>query len=206
MRKVLQAALIILTVVHCSFAIERVAFNAGISRQNPGGAVELQSGYSFYIGGGAELVDDLTAVLKFSVPAKYAGVNYPMIVNINEVKETLNYREFTMFDLELTGHYTFPVFEGSKINPKIFGGLGIHWLYNSVNKAGEPNVEFRGIGPEFGLGAVYRPADNLQFDFTASVKFPYYNEYDKENAQKIAVGLDQQVICFNFSLYYLLRF
>jgi len=53
---------------------------------------------------------------------------------------------------------------------------------------------------------VYRPADNLQFDFTASVKFPYYNEYDKENAQKIAVGLDQQVICFNFSLYYLLRF
>jgi hypothetical protein len=43
---------------------------------------------------------------------------------------------------------------------------------------------------------------NFSSDFTFSVKFPYYNEYKREGESKVAVGLDEQVISFNFSLYY----
>lgn len=206
MRRLFISVMLLIMSSAVSSAIERLVFMGGISRQDPGGAVKLQPGYSFQAGGGAELVDNLYAIVKFSIPAKYTGDSYPTIVNVNEMNDTLNYQDFTIFDLEVTGHYIFPVFEESKVNPKVFGGLGVHWLYNSLSKSGEPDLEIHGIGPEFGLGAVYLPSDNLQFDFTASVKFPYYNEYDKQNADKLAVGLDQQVICVNFSVYYLFGF
>ena len=185
-------------------AVEKIIFAAGISNQNPGGGIELQSNYSYNIGGGLELTDDLFALIKFTLPSIYTGETYPALVTINDVNDTLNFREFTLYDLEIVGHYILPLFEGSKVNPKFFGGLGMHWLYNSNQKAGEPDVQFNGIGPEFGLGAVYRPRDNLLLDFTASVKFPYYNEYKVQSQDALAVGVDEQVLCFNFAFLYLI--
>jgi hypothetical protein len=46
---------------------------------------------------------------------------------------------------------------------------------------------------------------NLRCDFAFAIKFPYYNEYKRSGQDKVAVGLDEQVVCFNFSLYYTLE-
>jgi len=203
MKKIVSVSFILL--LFCSVLhAEDLIFAAGISHQNPNGAFALHSNYALNLGGGMELVKDLYGVVKFTLPSKYNSQVYPLIVNINGVDDTLNFDQFTAFDIEIVGHYILPVFPLSKVNPKFFGGLGLHWLYNSQQKSGELNVQFNGIGPEFGLGAVYRPAENLSIDFTFSVKFPYYNEYKRQNLPKVAVGLDEQIIAFNLSLFYLI--
>jgi len=164
--------------------------------------MSLRSNYALNLGGGMVLIKDLYGVVKFTLPSQYDSQVYPMIVNINGTQDTLNFDQFTVFDLEILGHYMLPVFAKSKVNPKVFGGLGLHWLYNSQQKSGELDVQFNGIGPEFGLGAVYRPFKNLSMDFTVSVKFPYYNEYKRQGMQKAAVGLDEQILAFNLSVFY----
>jgi len=184
---------------------ETIVFNGGLSRQNAGGTINLLSGYSPYLAGGMEVYDDLCLLLKFTFPGNYASSVSPVMVDINGVDDTLDFDEFTMYDLMLMGHYTLTLSETSKINPKIFGGLGLHWLNNSRQIAGESDVKFSGIGPEFGLGGIYKASNNLQFDFTLSIKFPYYNVYKKQYANSVAIGNDEQVLCFNVSLFYLFK-
>jgi len=205
MRYYLSILSIVLLLSTNAGAYESVVLTGGFSRQDPGGAIELESNYSYYGGVGLELTNNLFAILKFTAPIKYDGTKYPLMVDINDVDTELNFHQFTVFDIVLTGHYFIRLFDRSKIHPKLFGGLGLHWLYNSTQVEGESDVIFYGIGPEFGLGAVWQSRPNLYFDFTVSVKFPYYNEYKKQGAPKLAVGLDEQILAFNISLYYLLR-
>ena len=203
MKKIAAISILCFIVTVNLYGYERIVFTGGLSRQNPQGAVELNSNYAYYAGGGWELIKDLYGIIKFTFPQRYTTEVYPTYIDINGLNDTLNFDQFTTLDIMVMGHYILPVFEGSKFNPKVFGGLGLHWLYNSRQKSGESDVTFNGIGPEFGLGGVYRPRDNLIFDFTVSVKFPYYNEYKKQGFEKVAVGVDEQVICFNFGFYYL---
>ena len=205
MRTYLPIIPLLLLMTTYASSYESIILTGGFSRQDPGGAIELESNYSYYGGVGLELIDDLFMILKFTAPIKYDGAKYPLMVDINDVDTELNFHQFTVFDIVLTGHYFIRLFDQAKVHPKLFGGLGLHWLYNSRQVEGESDVTFYGIGPEFGLGAVWQTRPNLYFDFTVSVKFPYYNEYNKEGAPKVAVGLDEQILAFNLSLYYLLR-
>ncbi len=186
------------------YGYERIVFTGGLSRQDAGGMIELVSDYAVFLGAGYELYNDLYGVIKFTFPSQYSSETYPVFVNINGSKDTLNFHKFTTLDLMAMAHYTLPIFPESKINPKIFTGLGLHWLYNSKVISGEPNIQFNGIGPEFGLGAAYRPNNNLIFDITVSVKFPYYNEYKKQGDTTVPIGIDQQILCLNLALFYLI--
>ena len=146
---------------------------------------------------------DLFAILKFTPPMKYDGTNYPVVVDINGLDTELYFRQFSAFDIMLTGQYFIRLSQTSRIHPKVMGGLGLHWMYNSVSVDDEADVTFYGIGPEFGLGGVMEISSKFQLDFTASVKFPYYNEYHKAGEGTTAVGLDEQIMAFNVSLFYL---
>jgi hypothetical protein len=184
-------------------AYESIILTGGIARQNPNGAFQLQSNYALFAGAGLEILNDVYLLLKLGFPAQYETEVYPLNVTINGAEENFNFHKFTAFDLMLDGHYSFRIAESAKIRPKLFGGLGLHWLYNSQVVAGESNVLFSGLGPEFGLGAIFEIHKNVQLDFTFSVKFPYYNDY-KNGSQKTPVGLDEQIMGFNFTIFYLL--
>lgn len=198
-------AILLFALVTWAKAGETIIFNGGISRQNAGGTINLLSGYSLNIGGGMEIYDDLFGVVKFSLPGQYTSSTYPVILDINGINDTLNFNEFSLYDFQLQGHYLFRLSDNAKLFPKVFGGLGLHWLYNSKHKTGEADVKFNGIGPEFGFGGIYQSSKNLYFDFTVSVKFPYYNEYKRQYSDKVAIGNDEQVLCFNVSLFYLIN-
>jgi hypothetical protein len=166
------------------------------------GAFRFYADNTFNFGVGGEAVDRLYLLLKVTPPQKHEAEDYPVMVNINGVKDTLNFHGFTTWDLMVIGHYYFRISPMAKVHPTFYGGLGLHYLYNSGSVSGEEDVRANGIGPEFGLGAMWEMGKNFSSDFTFSVKFPYYNEYKREGESKVAVGLDEQVISFNFSLYY----
>ncbi len=105
----------------------------------------------------------------------------------------------------MTGHYNLRVLDESKFVPKVFGGLGLFWLYNSQEVTGKLNVTFSGLGPEFGFGLMYELTPNIQLDFTSSIRFALYNEYKVSGNAKTPIGIDQQYICFNLAVNYIYR-
>ncbi len=204
MRKVLLIAAALSLLSIDARALDNVLFKAGAFRITPSGDLNLEPEYTVNFGAGTRLVEDLYLMLEFDYPVKLQGGEYPLIVDINGADSSLYYREFTVFHGMIAGHYTFRVFEDLKLLPKIYGGLGLFWLYNSKKSLLFPDIEFRGIGPEMGFGAIYEFTSSIWLDMTFSVKFAYYNEYKIESWGTTAVGLDEQYMCFNLALYYLL--
>ena len=197
---------ILLAAVTClnGFAFERYAFMGGMSRQNPTGGILLETNYNFQAGIGIEGVKDLVLLIEFDAPVQYNSSSYPTKVDINGADSSLHFHKFTAYNIMFTGHYILPVYFSKKVSPKIFGGLGLYYMYNSQESNVYPNVIFQGLGPEFGLGITYKILPNIWLDFTASIKMPTYIEFKVESNPKTAVGVDEQFIGLHFGLFYFL--
>lgn len=205
----MRYALIIITALFLtapsSQALENLLFKAGVFHTAPSGDISLEPNYALKFGVGAQLVEDLYLVLEIDAPVKFDASEYPLIININGADIAFHFRKFTAMHGMLAGHYTLRIFEESKFLPKIYGGLGLYWLYNSQQSIVYPDIVFRGLGPEFGFGGLFEFTPNIWLDFTFSVKFAYYNEYAVEGNPTTSIGLDEQFLCFNLAFYYLLK-
>lgn len=205
MRKFIPAISLIIFLTTGAYALERMIFMGGVSRQNPGGGINLEPDYSLLGGIGLEVVRDVFVLLKFDAPAQYKGNAFPLQIDINGADSSFFFHKFTAFDIMIAGHYVLPILEKSPIQPKIFGGLGLYWLFNSKKSNEYKDVNFSGLGPEFGVGFVYKSHKKLWADLTASVKFPTYNEFRVKGHDTTAVGVDVQFLSFNLTAYYLLE-
>ena len=202
MRKTTLVILIAAFTCLNSSAFERYAFMGGFSSQNPTGGLKLEPANNIQLGIGIEAVKDLVLMLKMDFPVQYNSSSYPLKVNINGADSSLHFRKFTAYNLMFAGNYILPVYFSGKLSPKIFGGLGLYWLYNSQESIIYPNVVFQGLGPEFGAGMTYKLKRNIWLDFTVSIKMPTYLEYKVENTPKTPVGIDEQYIGVHLGLYY----
>jgi hypothetical protein len=204
MRRIVLIFSLIFTLLGSAWPGGRMVFSGGISQQRFIGGIELDSNINLNTGIGFEAVKDFTVYLKFDVPAKYNGSNYPVRVDINGADSSLYFTQFTAYNLMIVGSYILPVFRQSRVNPKIYGSLGLYWLYNSKSLTDYPNVDFSGLGPEFGLGWAYKASRDLSFDFTVSMKLPTYLEYRVQGHPKSAIGVDTQIVTVNVNAYYFL--
>jgi len=204
MRKLALVLALLITASIADAGINKLIFMAGLSRQNPTGAIKLKYGTSLRCGVGFEAVPNFYIMLQGDIPAAFKTDSYPTKIDINGADSTFYFDKFTSYSIKLTGHYTLPIFKDSRFSPKIYGGLGLYWMYNSKESNQMGNVDFFGLGPEFGLGFYIEAHKNLLLDFSFSVKMATYNEYRLAGEPTSAIGIDEQFVCFNLIAFYLL--